>query len=252
MTKNKGTEPKKILGVIGGMGPEATAYFYWLIIKNTKASKDQEHLHVIIDSYPQIPPRTEAILGKGPSPLPYLIESAKRLEKAGAQILVIPCITAHYYYEKLVAKTKLPIVNLLKVTIDEIRRQLPKAKKIGLIGSTGTMKTRLFHQYLERVGYIPLTPLSSEQKEVMKAIFGKAGIKAGLTSGQPKEIIVNIAHQLVSRGADSIIAACTEVPLVLKQEVLSVPLFDPMEIGARSCIEMAGYKVKKTRVDIPL
>jgi len=236
---------RRTIGIIGGMGPEATAYFYWLIIKKTKARKDQEHIHVIIDSYPQIPPRTVAILGKGPSPLPYLIESARRLEGAGAEILVMPCITAHYYYDKLKARTSLPVVNLLQVTVEEIRRTLPEARKIGLIGSTGTIKSRLFHNYLEKAHLEPLSPTPSEQKRVMQAIFGPEGIKAGITSGRPRESLIDIAHQLISRGAEAIIAACTEVPLVLKENDLSVPLFDPMEIGARVCITLAGYEVRK-------
>lgn len=245
MIEKEKKKAKKILGIIGGMGPEATAYFYWLIIKNTKAFKDQEHMHVIIDSYPQIPPRTEAILGKGPSPLPYLVESAKRLEKAGAQILVMPCITAHYFYDELAAKIKLPIINLLEVTVEAITHQLPKAKKIGLIGSTGTMKTRLFHRYLEKKGYIPLSPLATDQKRVMQAIFGKKGIKAGVTNGWPKETIIKVAHQLITRGAEAIIAACTEVPLVLRETDIPVVLFDPMELAAKKCIELAGYDLRE-------
>lgn len=238
---------KKILGIIGGMGPEATAYFYWLIIKNTQAFKDQEHMHVIIDSYPQIPPRTEAILGKGPSPLPYLAESAKRLEKAGAQILVMPCITAHYFYDQLAALTKLPIVNLLETTIEAISLRLPGVKKIGLIGSTGTIRSRLFHRYLEKEGYIPLSPLAAEQKKIMQAIFGKKGIKAGVTNGWPKEAIVEVAQKLIGRGAEAIIAACTEVPLVLKETDIPVPLFEPMEIAAKKCIVLAGYNLRETQ-----
>lgn len=238
---------RRVIGIIGGMGPEATAYFYWLIIKKTKAKKDQEHIHLIIDSYPQIPPRTDAILGKGPSPLPYLIESARRLEQAGAEILVMPCITAHYYYDKLTSKINLPVVNLPQLTVDEIRRRLPEAKKIGLIGSTGTMLSGLFHRSLEKAGLIPLSPTAAEQKKIMQAIFGPQGIKAGVTEGKPRAIILDLALKLISRGAEAIIAGCTEIPLVLKKEDLPVPLFEPMEIGARCCIQMAGYEVRKEK-----
>lgn len=247
MAKEDKREIKRIIGVIGGMGPEATAYFYWLIIKNTKAPKDQEHIHVIIDSYPQIPPRTDAILGKGPSPLPYLIESARRLAQAGAEILVIPCITAHYYYDKLTSKINLPVINLLQVTVDEIRRRLPKAEKIGVMGSTGTMRSGLFHRSLEKAGLTPLSPTEAEQKKIMQAIFGSQGIKAGVTAGKPRTTILNLALKLINRGAEAIIAGCTEIPLVLKENDLPVPLFEPMEIGAKICIQMAGYEVRKDK-----
>ncbi len=245
MAKENKKKRKLTLGIIGGMGPEATAYFYWLLIKKTRAKKDQEHLHVIIDSYPQIPPRTEAILGKGSSPLPYLLESARRLQLAGAEILVIPCITAHYYYDELTGTINLPIINLLEVTVDEIRRRLPEAKKIAVMGSTGTMRSGLFHRFLEKAGLIPLSPNSAEQKKVMEAIFGPKGIKAGVTEGKPRNALLDVAHRLIDRGAEALIAGCTEIPLVLKERDLPVPLFDPMEIGARVCIKMAGYEIRK-------
>jgi len=234
----------KTIGIIGGMGPEATAYFYWLIIKNTKAAKDQEHIHVIIDSYPQIPPRTDAILGNGPSPLPYLVASARRLELAGADFLVMPCVTAHYYCDRLRRRGRLPVVSLIEETVKEAQRLLSRAQKIGLIASRGTVRSGLFQAALKKAGLTTLTPAAREQAKVMEAIFGKKGIKAGVTSGKPREIILAAARNLIAAGAEAIIAGCTEVPLVLKPEDLRVPLLEPMLIAARRCISLAGYEVK--------
>ena len=97
---------KKTIGILGGMGPEATSFFFNQLIKRTKAAEDQEHIKVIIYNNPEIPPRTDAILGNGPSPLPYLIEGVRMLHQAGADFIVMPCVTAHYYYNDIIAKEK--------------------------------------------------------------------------------------------------------------------------------------------------
>lgn len=241
-------QKKKTVGIIGGMGPEATAYFYWLIIKNTKAIKDQDHIHVLIDSYPQIPPRTDAILGIGPSPLPHLVKAAKRLEMAGANFLVMPCITAHYYYDRLLKKIKIPLISLIEETRREADRLTPGPAKIGLIASRGTVASGLFHQVLQKTGKQVITPTEAEQDKVMEAIFGPEGIKAGVTRGKPREVIVATAQKLIRRGAAAIIAGCTEIPLVLKPEDIRVPLFEPMTLAARACIKLAGYELRE---DLP-
>ncbi len=238
-------QKKKTIGIIGGMGPEATVYFYWLIIKNTKAKKDQDHIHVLIDSYPQIPPRTDAILGAGPSPLPYLVKAARRLETAGADFLVMPCITAHYYYDRLIKKVKIPVISLVEETRREADRLFPGRAKVGLIASRGTVQSGLFHQVLQKTGKQVITPTAAEQDKVMEAIFGPDGIKAGTTQGKPREIIVATAKKLIRRGASAIIAGCTEVPLVLKPEDISVALLEPMTIAARACIKFAGYELNE-------
>ncbi len=234
-----------IIGIIGGMGPEATAYFYELIIKNTAAAKDQEHIHVLIDSYPQIPPRTAAILGEGPSPLPYLLEAGRRLKRAGATLLVMPCITAHYYYAELTSRINLPFISLIEETRKEARRLAPRAKKVGLLASTGTVRSGLFDQALRKIHVSVLKPEAPDQEKVMEAIFSPQGIKAGFTKGRPRQIILAMANKLIAQGAEAIIAGCTEIPLVLKETDIPVPLLEPMAIGARACIRAAGYRVRQ-------
>ena len=235
---------KKTIGILGGMGPEATAYFYALIVKNTKAEKDQEHIHVVIESNPEIPPRTDAVLEQGESPLPYLIEGVRTLRGAGADFIVMPCVTAHYYYNEIVAQEKISFLNLLNETLLYTVRKIPELKIAGLISSTGTLKSKLFHETFEKEGIEVISPNDEEQEKVMEAIFGAQGIKAGFRTGHCKEIIHGVAETLIRRGAEAVIAGCTEVPLVLRDEDISVPLIEPLQILAEASILMAGYEVK--------
>lgn len=236
---------KRIIGILGGMGPEATAYFYELIIKKTKAEKDQEHIKVIIYSNPEIPPRTDAILGEGPSPAPLLLEGVRRLMKAGADFIVIPCVTAHHFMPEVIAQDRFEFLSLLDESLRWTKEYLSGVKTVGLVSSTGTLKSRLFHEAFEKGGIQVIGPEEAEQDMVMAAIFGKEGIKAGFLEGRPKDTITDITKALIERGAEAIIAGCTEVPLVLKAEDISVPLIEPLSIMAEAAILRAGYVVKK-------
>jgi aspartate racemase len=226
------------------MGPEATSYFFDLIIKNTQAAKDQDHIQVLIYSNPKIPPRSEAILHRGPSPFPLLLESAGALRRAGADFVVIPCISAHFFLPQLVAKARIPFINLLEETVLDVRKNCPGLTKVGLIATTGTAQSKIIHNAFAKKGMEVIAPTAWDQKEVMDAIFGKRGIKAGVATDRPKKIILDVARKLIRAGAEAVMAGCTEVPLVLKEKDLAVPLIEPMRIGARACIKKAGYKIK--------
>ncbi len=236
---------KKTIGILGGMGPEATAYFFLLLIKNTEAACDPEHIPILIWNNPKIPPRTEAILDKGKSPLPLLLEGIQILEKGGAGLIVMPCITAHYYAPQLQARAKVPFLNLLDESLGYAKKYIPGVKKAGLIASSGTVASRLFHKTFEQAGIEIISPGRDEQRRIQNAIFGKKGIKAGFTTGPPRETIIAMARHLIRRGAAAVIAGCTEVPLVLAPKDITVPLIEPMKIGALTCIKMAGYRIKE-------
>jgi len=235
---------KKTIGILGGMGPEATAYFFELLIKKTRAACDQEHIPILIWNNPKIPPRTDAILGRGRSPLPLLLEGIRILEKGGAGLIIMPCITAHYYAPKLEARAKVPLVNLLDESLGYAQKYFPAIKRTGLIASSGTVASKLFHKTFEKAGIEVIAPGHDEQRHIQNAIFGKNGIKAGCTTGEPRKTIIAIARLLIRRGAEAVIAGCTEIPLVLEPKDISVPLIEPMKIGALTCIKKAGYKIK--------
>ncbi|MBN1271886.1 MAG: aspartate/glutamate racemase family protein [Candidatus Aminicenantes bacterium] len=227
------------------MGPEATVCFYNHIIKNTDAGTDQEHMKVIIWSDPGVPPRTDAIFRGGESPVPALKEGVRRLREAGADFIAMPCVTAHYYYKEIAEEAGIPFLSLLEETAGYFKKELPQVRKVGLLGSSGTINSGIFHYVLERAGLEVLVPTEDEQENVMEAIFGKEGIKAGFTEGPSREAVVEMAEKLIGRGAEAVIAGCTEIPLVLREEDIAVPFVDPMLVTARICIKYAGYRLKK-------
>jgi len=223
---------RKIIGILGGMGPEATADLFLKIIKSTPAEKDQDHLRVIIDSNPIIPDRTAYLLGKGEDPRPYLISTAKNVEKTGASFIAIPCNTAHYFYKDIQAAVSIPVLHIMK----EVGKVLSgKVHKVGLLASTGTVRTKLYDETLAEFGIETLVPREQEQKEVVDAIYL---IKAGKLE-RAREIALKYGEILASRGAEAVIAGCTEIPLVLKEGDLDVSVIDATKILAEACVRLA-------------
>jgi aspartate racemase len=234
---------QRTIGVLGGMGPAATAHFFQLLVNRTAAGKDQEHVPTLVWSDPGVPSRAEAILGIGPSPLPMLLRGVRILEEGGADLFVMPCITAHYWAEEIGAHARIPFVNLLHVTRRSLAGMSPVPRTVGVIATSGTLKTRLFDAILARQGIRVLAPSDRDQTRFMAAVFGESGIKAQGDLRRCRASIVRIARRLIERGAEAIIAGCTEVPLVLRQHDLQVPLVDPMRLGAEACIAKAGFRI---------
>lgn len=227
---------EKILGIIGGMGPEASAQLYMKIIKATKVKKDQEHFRIIIDSNPKIPDRTKAILGLGESPVPYIIETANNIKKMGADIGCIPCITSHYFYDEIVQGTDLKIINALEELNLYIHKQYPGTRRIGVLATTGTMNTRIFDKYLKDV--VIIYPDQHVQEEyVMEAIYGEGtGIKSGVTKGRPVDLLKEAGEHVIEKGAEVVILGCTEIGLVLTKDSLTKPSVDPVDVMAEAMI----------------
>ncbi|TCT12951.1 aspartate racemase [Natranaerovirga pectinivora] len=219
----------KIIGIIGGMGPEATANCYMKIIKATKAKKDQDHFRIIIDSNAKIPDRTEAILGKGKNPIKEIINTGKNLEKTGVDVAMIPCMTSHYFIEEVQKHLKFPILNAFIETNNYIKSTYPNAKKVGVLATSGTLKTQLFNKYFGDIEVLYPSE-NSQNNKVMEAIYGERGIKQGHLTEEPLQLLKETAEELIQQGADLIISGCTEIELVLKQNHLSKPLIIPMDV----------------------
>ena len=231
---------EKTIGILGGMGPEATLDCFAKIIKNTPAKKDQEHLRVIIDSNPKIPDRPAAIIGKGESPVPALIHGCRCLQLAGADFIIIPCVTAHFFLEEIRREVKLPILSILDVVTETIVREYPQITNVGLLAITATINSGLFQKRLAADNIQTLVPDEVGQSTVMAAVADIKKTQPARSRAQITADLIATAEGLVSRGARGIVAGCTEIPLALKPEHLAVPCFDASTILARAAIFEAG------------
>lgn len=228
---------RQIIGVLGGMGPAATADFYQKILRATPAKVDQDHLPVLIYSNPQIPDRTAAIRGDGPDIVPALVETAEALVRAGATFLTIPCVTAHAFFEPLQRAVPVPILHLVDETVIYLQVERAGLTRLGLLATTGTIESRLFPLRFEPRGLSVLTPDPEIQTEkVMAAIYG---VKGSGTLEHAKALIREAAQHLIAKGAQGIVAGCTEVPLILQDGDLPVPVIDPTWILAQSAVRRA-------------
>ncbi len=227
---------KEIVGIIGGIGPEATNYFTSLLVKLRQpyVQKDQDHIPYFVMNNPQIPDRSEFILGQSAeSPLPELIRSGKLLKEMGATFLVMPCNTSHAFTEELEEKTHLEVLNMIHLTVKHIGYTLGQDLKVGLLATTGTVKaniyTRAFKKMAPQIKVI--LPDAKLQKNVMKAIYS---IKANGVNKSNAILLQNAAKSLIKKGADVIILGCTEIPLALHAD--NQNFIDPMEILAQNVI----------------
>jgi aspartate racemase len=216
----------KVIGILGGMGPEASAFYYTQLIKRTKANKDQDHFHVIIEANPKIPDRTKSILGLGDSPLPELIKSIERLNLMKLDQAFITCLTSHYFFPELVKHANFELINALECLNTQLHKD--GIKRVGLLATSGTIKTQLFNQYLKDIEVI--VPSDTIQTNyVMDAIYHpETGIKSGHVEGYPISQLIHAGQSLIESGAEVLIGGCTEISMVLKKEMFSVALYDPM------------------------
>lgn len=145
----------KTIGILGGMGPLATADLYKMITLKTQVSCDQEHFRVIIDSHAQIPDRTTFILGKGESPLVKMKESIDLLITAGVDVIIMPCNTAHYFHKELESYSSVPFLNMVELTADFIKKTYGD-KKVCLMATKGTYQSGIYQRYIEKIEILPI------------------------------------------------------------------------------------------------
>ena len=227
---------EKIIGIIGGMGPKATIDLFQKIVKHSPAKKDQDHIRIIIDNNPKIPDRSKVILQKGENPLPEMIATAQNLERAGANFIIMPCNTAHFFYDDLQKKINIPIINMIKETSIYIHKTFPNIQRISLFATKGTYKTMLYQASLNKKGIETLIPTQDEQNKIMNIIYG---IKAGNRLDLLKKDILKLAENQIAKNTQGIIAGCTEIPLILKNGEIDIPIIDPTLVLAQKAIERA-------------
>lgn len=223
---------KRTIGIIGGMGPLATADLFRKIVEHTDAQRDQENIHIMIDNNTNIPDRTAALLDGGENPVPQMLHSVARLVSGGADCLIMPCNTAHGFLEQVRAASPVPVLNMIELTCRALKKR--GITRAGLLATTGTIRTGIYPKYFDDVEL--LLPEEDEQQAVMDMIY--AGVKAGVKD-YDAGLVQKTAEHLMERGAQTIILGCTELPLAMELYDLNFPTIDPTLELALGAIEFA-------------
>ncbi|MBQ1362286.1 MAG: amino acid racemase [Oscillospiraceae bacterium] len=233
---------KKTIGILGGMGPLATADLYRKIIERTRADRDNEHIRVYIDGNAAIPDRTAAILHGGEDPVPEMLSALRHLEACGADCIIMPCNTAHYFLPRLREQTALPILDMQRITAAVCRERFP-GKTAAILATDGTVQSGLYDRALDAEGVRWIHPGESEQKSLMHLIYGV--VKASRPMEPEKERWDAILDTLRGQGADLFILGCTELPVLAGVLPSEGPFLDPTDELAKAAIRFCGYEVKE-------
>ena len=223
---------KKTVGVLGGMGPEATVDFMATVIAMTPAETDQDHIHMLVDNDPTIPPRQDAILREGADPGPAMAAMAKGLQDAGADFLVMPCNTAHAFAAQITAAVDIPLLSIIDATISAC----DEFGTVGILATEGCLRSNVYQQALREAEKEMVLPSDAELQEFMDLTFR---IKRGDKGADVAARMLRLANALRERGAQAIIAGCTEIPMVFSAEHCEVPLVSSTDVLAETTLMLA-------------
>lgn len=229
---NSATNSFLTVGVLGGMGPDATVYFMAKVLNYTAAERDQEHVHMLVDNNPAVPDRQRALTADGEDPGAVLGAMAKGLESQGADFLVMPCNTAHAWAEVIRNAVDIPLVSIIDETVDACSG----FDTVGLLSTAGCLESRVYQDGLESAGKKLILPTTDELGEIMNLVYGVKGGDAGEAA---VDGMTEIAQAMMDRGATAIIAGCTEIPLILDPTRLSVPILSSTDVLAIATVAIA-------------
>lgn len=228
---NRGSNMNKTIGIIGGMGPKATCDLMEKIIKLSDAHKDQDYVRICVDCNTNIPDRTQAILDGGADPLPELVKSGIRLQDMGSDVLIMPCNTAHYYYDKLIPFFEIPILHMPVETAKLLEKE--NTNVVGVLATDGTIKSGVYETALKQHNIEAVYPEEKEQKRIMSLIY--ECIKSGKNNVDDYHLS-KIIELLYEKGAEKIILGCTELPIAFGLAKVNGNFVDPTEILAYSAL----------------
>ena len=229
----------KTIGILGGMGPEASVRLCQQIIELTPAQYDQENLPFILHNLPQIPDRTKAIIENGENPIPKMLEGIQSLQSGGADFIIMPCNTAHYFIEELQDISNAKILSMIEETAKFVSSNYPDSEFIGLLATTGTVMSGIYQKIFRKYSINIKVPNARTQEDlVMDAIYGKNGIKAKHKEA-PRKKLERASRELIEEGAQIIIGGCTEICLALDQKLVDFVIIDPSKIIALAAIKEA-------------
>lgn len=227
--------PSRMVGILGGMGPAATADFYTKLISATPAQLDQEHLRVVMWADPTVPNRHEALIDGGVDPTPWLEKGVTELMRCGAEIIVVPCNTVHAYLPAVFDNKDVEFISIIDTAVEAICR-VDSGSRIGLLAADGALASRLYQRKLRQMGKEPVIPVAEDQSALMRSIYN---IKAGRPPAQEESRINEMVDRLCDDGVTSLIAGCTELSLLFTNDEVEVPVVDPSQALVLKTIERA-------------
>ena len=233
---------QKTVGILGGVGPLSTVYFMEMIIGMTEAAVDQEHIDMIVFNHATIPDRTAYILGKSAdNPLAVMALDAKKLQQAGADFVVIPCNTAHYFFEQIKAGVSVPMLNIVEGAVQYAKKTIPNLTKLGVLATDGTIQTDTYNLACKKEGIAGIVPDARDQATVMRIIYEqvKAGKKADISA------FYHVIETLKEQGCQGVILGCTELSIVKRDyKINQKEIIDSLEVLAKNTILACGKRLK--------
>jgi aspartate racemase len=226
----------RLVGVIGGMGPDATIDFMSRVLEKTPAEKDQDHIRMLVEHNPRIPSRQLAMRGDGENPGPVLAEMATRLEAAGADFIVMPCNAAHAWQDHIVTAVNIPFISIIEASVSKALQLAPDNGAVGILTTPACFAAGLYQEALADANREAVLQTPDELEEAIALIDR---IKAGDKSEPVVTGLCELAERLLSRGAKTLIAACTELPLVLNSSMFTVPLVSSTDVLAEKTVALA-------------
>lgn len=226
---------RSLVGILGGMGPAATAAFYTRLVESTPATRDQDHLRIVMWADPTVPDRTAALLEDGESIVPWLERGVRALRASGADIIVCPCNTAHVWLGAVAREHGVELLSIVNATIEEATTAGRHDGPIGILATEATLSSGLYQEALTQRGLAPLVPEPQDQARLIEAIYR---VKAGTTSDfeRATALIAQVCGQLAASGAGTIICACTELSLVLQDVDPAVRIIDSTDALVRAVV----------------
>ncbi|TWT04686.1 aspartate/glutamate racemase family protein [Planomicrobium sp. CPCC 101079] len=229
---------KKILGIVGGVGPLATMFIGEMIVRRTNAASDQEHVHSIIFNNTGIPDRTAYIMDRSKeNPVPVMISDIHKLVSLGAEMIIVPCNTAHSFHEELQNGSPVPVIHMIHETMK--RAAIEGAERVGILATTGTVTSEIYQQAAEEFGLVAVLPNDKIQAKVMSIIY--ENVKAGKPADM--RVWADIVAFMKSQSCDRIILGCTELSIIKKELDLPDFYLDSLMVLAETAILACGYKL---------
>ena len=240
-----------IVGILGGMGPAATVDLFARIVDTTPAQSDQEHLHILIENNPEVPDRTAAILERGPDPLPLLKAGARKLEAQGAELIAIPCNTAHYFLPQISSTVNCQVLDMIEETVEAILERHGSTHTVGVLATTGTLACGLYQRALSAAGLKYMVPNAEGVDLLMQAIYGPVGVKTIGANAQSRNMLQQVCFNMSVQGADLFLLGCTELPLVLNEGDVPETLVASNQVLAEAVVREALQSPSQSDQDLP-